>query len=121
VTARDSDVARFKLKVASPGRGCWLWSGATNRDTGYGRFKYEGAVWYAHRWAWEHMVSPIPAGYFIDHLCRVRSCVNPRHLEAVTPSENARRRPPRPSPVDTPSTHARSRPSRSRLDVSPSP
>jgi hypothetical protein len=43
---------------------------------------------YAHRWSYEHFVGPIPEGLHIDHLCRVRRCVNPDHLEPVTPKEN---------------------------------
>jgi hypothetical protein len=49
----------------------------------------------AHRWAYEHFIGPIPAGLEIDHLCRVRHCVNPAHLEPVTKSENRRRQPQR--------------------------
>lgn len=45
----------------------------------------------AHRYAYELLVGPIPEGLHIDHLCRVRLCVNPAHLEAVTCHENNRR------------------------------
>ena len=45
----------------------------------------------AHRFAYEMLVGPIPEGLDLDHLCRVRHCVNPNHLEPVTRSENLRR------------------------------
>lgn len=57
--------------------GCWLYMGALN-NTGYG----------PHRRAYEDAKGPIPPGLVIDHLCRVRSCVNPAHLRAVTPRDN---------------------------------
>lgn len=44
-----------------------------------------------HRVSYEWMVGPIPKGHELDHLCRVRRCVNPHHLEPVTCSENKRR------------------------------
>ncbi len=43
---------------------------------------------YVHRYVYELLVGPIPDGFDIDHLCRVRNCVNPEHLEAVTHREN---------------------------------
>ncbi len=70
---------------------CWLWVGYVRPD-GYGEMGGgPGEVLRAHRFSYEHFVGPIPAGLTIDHLCRVRSCVNPKHLEPVTQRENNRR------------------------------
>lgn len=75
---------------------CWLWTGYVTID-GYGRIKsvYDRdnphrseAV---HRVAYELLVGPIPEGLELDHLCQVRNCVRPDHLEPVTREENARR------------------------------
>ncbi len=52
-----------------------------------------GRKYLAHRFAYELAVGPIPVGLDIDHLCRVRNCVNPDHLEAVTRRENLMRSP----------------------------
>ncbi len=68
---------------------CWNWTGSQN-GTGYGRF-WDGTNTYAHRWSYEFCVGPIPDGLQIDHLCRNRGCVNPEHLEAVTPQTNTLR------------------------------
>ncbi|MGA4541309.1 HNH endonuclease signature motif containing protein [Uniformispora flossi] len=70
--------------------GHWLWTGSTNRK-GYGRFWFQGRSEEAHRVAYELFVGPIPDGLQIDHVCRVRPCVNPEHLEPVTHEENYRR------------------------------
>ena len=67
---------RFWLKVEKSD-GCWLWGGAIAAATGYGRF--EG--WGAHQHAYVLNAGPIPEGKVIDHLCRVRRCVRPDHLE----------------------------------------
>lgn len=69
---------------------CWLWTDAPAL-TGYGRVSRDNVVDYAHRVAYELAVGPIPPGLTIDHLCRVRLCVNPTHLEPVTLAENTRR------------------------------
>jgi len=67
---------------------CWLWTGSRSRD-GYGKFEPATSVFYkAHRFAYETVVGPIPEGLTLDHLCRVRRCVNPDHLEPVTNQEN---------------------------------
>lgn len=70
--------------------GCWLWLGSQT-PKGYGILPAPFGRVLAHRWAHETFVAPIPDGYHVDHLCFVRSCCNPAHLEAVTPSENVRR------------------------------
>lgn len=71
---------------------CWLWTGAIGRATGYGRTSDgNGKVRDAHRWIWEQLRGAVPEGLELDHLCRVRHCVNPDHLEPVTPRENTLR------------------------------
>jgi hypothetical protein len=69
---------------------CWPWGGGRSTG-GYGRFFDGGKGVQAHRFAYEMLVGPIPDGLDLDHLCRVRHCVNPSHLEPVTRSENLRR------------------------------
>lgn len=81
-----SDAARFWAKVAvTPS--CWLWLAAQD-SWGYGHFSLRAVVHRAHRIAWflEHGAQPPNDG--LDHLCRVRHCVNPSHLEPVTTREN---------------------------------
>ncbi len=82
---------RFEDKILhEPNSGCWLWTGALNQD-GYAMFWHEGQARRAHRIAYEIHVGPIPDGLQLDHLCRVRCCVNPDHVEPVSCRENIRR------------------------------
>lgn len=70
---------------------CWLYEGCKS-ERGYGRFTYEGRNWSAHRFAWIVLEGrSIAEGEQLDHLCRVPSCVNPNHLQAVSPAINMRR------------------------------
>lgn len=73
---------------------CWIWTGGCY-GSGYGQisewrdrkpFKYT-----IHVYMWELLVNPVPEGLELDHLCRVRRCWNPDHLEPVTHLENVRR------------------------------
>ena len=74
-----------------PNSGCWLWLGTCCRE-GYGRIEVDRygdrKRVLAHRVMYEFHRGPIPPGLQIDHLCRVTCCVNPDHLEPVTPAEN---------------------------------
>lgn len=85
------DSVRFWSKVNKT-ENCWLWLGGQNG------LRY-GQVWLtkkkghcvAHRFAYEEIVGKVPEGLVLDHICRVRHCVNPDHLEPVTFAENIRR------------------------------
>lgn len=77
-------------KIRPDESGCWLWTGAVT-SSGYGSVGVNGRSESAHRHLYALLVAPIPAGLEIDHLCRVRLCVNPDHLEPVTRAENLRR------------------------------
>lgn len=86
-----SEEERFWPKVVVTGF-CWLWA-ARKSDSGHGLFSLSnhGRTVRAHRWAYESLVGPIPEGLDLDHLCRIRACVNPDHLEPVTRKENTLR------------------------------
>ncbi len=87
---------RFWKKVDVNECGCWIWIAALSSG-GYGTIGGgpRDARWQAkaHRHAYETLVGPVPDGLELDHLCRVRACVNPAHLEPVTRAENIRRSP----------------------------
>lgn len=70
--------------------GCWVWQGSVDSH-GYGRVKYSGKTWYAHRVCYALARGSISSDLQIDHLCRNTLCVNPEHLEPVTLRENWRR------------------------------
>ncbi|MCG8433528.1 MAG: HNH endonuclease [Gammaproteobacteria bacterium] len=70
---------------------CWPWCGPRKKK-GYGRFYFRGKWYAAHRVAFAISNNGLKPELDIDHTCRFRDCVNPHHLEAVTQSENRRRR-----------------------------
>ena len=79
------------ISRVQPKDGCWLWGkgmlekGSLDRD-GYGQFLVKGGR--AHKIAFEHWKGKVPKGKVIDHLCRVRHCVNPSHMRVVTSRHN---------------------------------
>lgn len=83
------DVARFWSYVDKTDT-CWLWTGATNSD-GYGHIKIASKLIKAHRYALQLHSVELIEGLVCDHLCRVRNCVRPDHLEQVTNEDNLRR------------------------------
>lgn len=81
---------RFWSKVRVSDSGCWEWTGA-QQGGGYGAFGVASTPRPAHRIAYSALVGPISEGLVLDHLCRVRLCVNPAHLEPVTNRVNVLR------------------------------
>lgn len=75
--------------VPEPNSGCWLWTWYT--VNGYGRLTVKRRTWPAHRFFYTNLVAPVPPELQMDHLCRTECCVNPDHLEPVTPRENTLR------------------------------
>jgi HNH endonuclease len=68
--------------IVNPETSCWEWAGCKDQ-WGYGYIKDDGRMVRVHRAAYEMWFGPIPGGLEIDHLCFVRHCLNPDHLEAV--------------------------------------
>lgn len=83
------NIRDWSKKYSVDGNGCWNWNGSLDRD-GYGRFG-RGETTKAHRIVWIKKKGEIPEGMHLDHLCKNRKCVNPKHLEIVTPKQNVRR------------------------------
>jgi hypothetical protein len=81
---------RFEAQVDWPSNitACWKWNAHTASTRGYGSFFIQGKRHAAHRVAYQIFCGGIPEGLHLDHLCRIHNCVNPLHLEPVTPKEN---------------------------------
>lgn len=87
--------------------GCWLWTRSVSNE-GYALMSWKrGArtIHTGHHAAYEAFIGTVPNGLELDHLCRVRSCVNPRHLEPVTHRENLMRSPVAIAAINASKTH----------------
>lgn len=85
---KPTDLKRFMQKVEKTDK-CWLWTAGTQK--GYGAFHLNGSMNRAHRVIYRHFFGDIEDGQEIDHTCFIKNCVNPYHLDKVTPSVNTRR------------------------------
>lgn len=86
---------RFMEKVNhDPETGCWRWTGATV-ESGYGRFwsgNDDDGVTNAHRWVFKHLFED-PGEDHVHHICQNPGCVNPWHLESLTPKTHIHKGP----------------------------
>jgi hypothetical protein len=84
---KQTEHDRFWAKVSkgSPDE-CWPWQGGLRGE--YGFFNREGTTIGAHKYAYLASNGSIPDGMQVDHKCHVPACVNPAHLQAVTPMQN---------------------------------
>lgn len=84
--SRKATIEESFERMTEKTAGCWIWHGVRNHK-GYGNLR--GKM--AHRVSYEIYKGKIPRGLQLDHLCMVKHCVNPAHLEPVTNQENKRR------------------------------
>lgn len=99
---RTAPIVRFMRFVEVDERGCWLWQGS--RTHGYGYFWDGDQGIRAHIWMFKHLFGE--HGYeALDHLCRVRACVNPKHLEPVSHQTNLLRSPLTIAAINAAKTH----------------
>lgn len=80
----------IRRNIGQGENGCWLWLRSKNRD-GYGWASLGNKTFQAHKLVFELIRGEVPDGLVLDHLCRVRHCVNPAHMEPVTNVENLTR------------------------------
>lgn len=79
---------RLLSRIEIDDDGCWVWTGSTI-NSGYGQLRHrQVGSSLVHRIAYENLVGPVGPGLVLDHLCRVRRCCNPDHLEPVTQQQN---------------------------------
>lgn len=79
--------AGFWARMQQAPSGCWLWTGARDRD-GYGNTTLAGKHLKAHRYAYFLTYGPIPDGMKVCHRCDNPSCCNPAHLFLGTDRDN---------------------------------
>jgi len=87
----DKEFMQKRIDFDSSTAGCWLWTGKTTHD-GYPVWGTTGCkTIYAHRFIYAQEIGTIPEGMTLDHLCRVRNCVNPKHMDPCTLEDNIAR------------------------------
>jgi hypothetical protein len=87
----SGEFMQTRIDFTSSLNGCWLWVGVKTHD-GYPYWGTTGnKSIYAHRFIYEQEIGPIPKGLTLDHVCKVRNCVNPAHMDPCTLQENISR------------------------------
>ena len=87
----DQTLDHYMRSVSKTPNGCWTWGGSINRK-GYGRAQYKNRHHNAHRVIYQLSGFAIPKDMHLDHICRNKLCVNPLHMDPVTPAENNKRK-----------------------------
>jgi hypothetical protein len=90
---RRDILERLMERIRVDGNGCWIYVAGKNSN-GYGviyESGHNGKQRLTHRVTYVRLIGPIPSGLSLDHLCRVRSCCNPAHLEPVPHQVNVNR------------------------------
>lgn len=82
----------IKSKVKKCDSGCWIFNGNDPSSNGYQRCYYNGHRYMAHRIIYELLTGKDIRKWQLDHLCEKRACVNPEHLDPVTPKVNCKRK-----------------------------
>lgn len=86
----QNSVERMLIVNVDTSGDCWMWKGPTSKN-GYGKTTMAKKWVMPHRVFYEHYKGPITLGNQVDHLCKNKICVNPAHLEDVTPRQNTLR------------------------------
>lgn len=87
--ANGHGIERYLSRCIEDENSCWLWPGA--KTDGYGVVNIKGKMNRLHRLVYQTLVGSIPDDLQLDHLCRVRNCCNPAHVEPVTHKVNSLR------------------------------
>jgi len=87
--ATQKEIDRFSSYCVKDGD-CIIWSGHKDKD-GYGIITFRRGTRKAHRVALFLVGIAIPEGLVVNHSCRRRDCVNPQHLNCLSPSENSKK------------------------------
>lgn len=93
VPLRDQRTVEWRLdQKTNKTDSCWLWEGPV-AGIGYGYLYFEGKMRGTHVLSYERYKGNIPEGMVIDHMCHVKTCVNPDHLRLATRSQNSQNKP----------------------------
>ena len=88
VVSVNNFLKRFFDKVKFRKDGCWIWTGCRTKESGYGRIWYNGRMYVSHRILYTLFVDDVQESLVLDHKCKNKICVNPRHLRQITNREN---------------------------------